>query len=309
MSTSESVFNPAALLGSTSFDDVEVVPLTDEEIRRLSTPVLRRKLAGLRMGAGIVSMATSMRGDMDDEAILKAMHGFVARMNAVRACALAACGVDKASPEFPFAFNAATAASLEVAATEWRFARLGEGIRPFPVETVGKLLDLAGAAGPVLSAHRPTLELATNRKLAALNTVAKVWSVVNMFDYFQPDREGVVVKLARAVAYQADEQSKLLCRDDMPSAVSREIVRQMHGISAAMMVEVYKAEAMKTVAVLAEMPDLDRSVHLALVEEHGMPFDHVIEAHRNVMVRALDTTRLILEAQGDPQQTMEQSYA
>jgi hypothetical protein len=307
---SAGVFNPAALLGGAdSFDEVEVVPLSEEEIRRVSTPILRRKLAGLRMGAGIVSMATSMRGDMDDESILKAMHGFVARMSAIRAQVLAACGVDKASSEFPVAFNAATAASLEVAASEWRFARLGEGVRPFPVETVGKLLDLAGAGGPLMSAPRASLDLATTRRLAALATLTKMWSAVNMFDYFQPDPQALVVTLSKAVAYQAEEQSKLLCRDDMPSSVTREIVRHMHGVSASLMVEVYKAEAMKTVTQLAEMPELDRSVHLAMVEGKGMTFDHVIDAHRSVMVRALDTAKLILEAQGEPQPAMEQSYA
>lgn len=302
-------FNPSALmnLDSSLGDESEVVRAGEDELRRIAGAEVRRKCAALKLASRIVGIAAAGREGVDDADVLRSMEVLVARMNALRKTALKVVGVQRESQDYTAAFNAVTGAVMDVLTEEWKWARVGEGGKPFAVEALGKLLDMAVGHGPMYLPADDSGDLKTVRRLCVMEAIPKVWGLVNMFDYYQPQREPMVSRLARAVSEQAEAHAGLLYSDASPTFGIRAIVQRMYGVSTGLMCEVYKEIAARDVARLRSMPELDRSVYLMGVEQTGLKYDHIIQRHREVMDRTLETTKLILEAQ-EPQRSMEHSY-
>jgi len=292
-------FNPSALmnLDSSLGDESEVVRAGEDELRRIAGAEVRRKCAALKLASRIVGIAAAGREGVDDADVLLSMEVLVARMNALRKTALKVVGVQRESQDYTAAFNAVTGAVMDVLTEEWKWARVGEGGKPFAVEALGKLLDMAAGHGPMYLPADDSGDLKTVRRLCVMEAIPKVWGLVNMFDYYQPQREQMVSRLARAVSEQAEAHAGLLYSDASPTFGIRAIVQRMYGVSTGLMCEVYKEIAARDVARLRSMPELDRSVYLMGVEQTGLKYDHIIQRHREVMDRTLETTKLILEAQ------------
>lgn len=303
-------FDPAALMSleSSLGDDSEIVPAAEDDLRRVAGAEVRRKCAGLKLAARIVGMATAA-GQVDDGQVLHSMQTVMNRLSVMRQAALRAVGVDKASADYPAAFNSVTNSVMDLLTEEWKWGRVGQRVRLLSVDDVGKLLEMAAANGPLYLSAEDGVDLKTLRRLCLLEAVPKLWGVVNMFDYYQPRRETVVSRLARAVSEQAEAHAGALYTEASPTFAIRSIVQRLYGISAGLMCEVYKDTARADVERLRDMPDLDRAVVLAEVERRGMKYEHIIDRHRAVMDRTLDTTKLILEAQGTPRRYPEHSYA
>lgn len=302
-------FNPAVFAGLNSSlgDDSELVPAGEDELRRIAGADVRRKCAGIKLASRIVGMATGRDG-LDDAEVLRSMELLVSRMNALRRTALKIVGVERDSPDFAAAFNVITGVVMDVLTEEWKWSKLDENGKPLPVEALGKLLEMAVGHGPMYLPSDDSGDLKTTRRLCVLEAIPKVWGVVNMFDYYQPQREQMVSRLVRAISEQAEVHAGILYSDASPSFAIRAIVQRMYVVSTGLMCEVYKDAAATDVARLQAMPDLDRAVHLMGVEKTGLKFDHIIKRHRAVMNRALDTTKLILEAQVAPQRSTEHAY-
>ena len=118
----------------------------------------------------------------------------------------------------------------------------------------------------------------------------------------------MVHRLVQAVSEQAETHASALYSVASPGFAVKAIIRRMYGVSTGLMCEVYKEMAVKEVAQLHSMPELERSVHLANIEQSGIKFDHIIERHRSVMNRTLDTTKLILEACFEHQESAEHNH-
>jgi hypothetical protein len=305
-----SAFDPSALLnlGASIGDESEVVRAGEDELRRMAGADVRRKCAAIKLASRIVGMAAAGRESVDDADVLRSMEVLVARMNAMRKTALKAVGVQRESPDYTAAFNAATGTVMDVLTEEWKWAQVGGGVKPLAVEAMGKLFDMAVGHGPMYLPCDDAGDLMTVRRLCVMEAMPKVWGLVNMFDYYQPQREPMVARLLRSVSEQAEAQAGLLYSEASPTFGIRAIVQRMYGVSTGLMCEVYKEVAARDVTRLRSMPELDRCVYLMSVEQTGLKFDHIMQRHREVMGRLMDTAKLILEAQ-EPQRSMEHAYA
>lgn len=303
-------FDPSALMNlDSSFDDgSEVVQVGEDELRRIAGGEFRRKCAALKLASRIVGLAAAGREGVDDADVLRSMEVLLARMDALRKTTLAVVGVRRDSPDYTAAFNAVTNTVMDVLTEEWKWARVTDGAKPFAVEALGKLLDMAVGHGPMYLPADDSGDLKTIRRLCVMESIPKVWGLVNTFDYYQPKREPMVSRLLRAISEEAEAHAGLLYSDASPTFGIRSIVQRMYGVSTGLMCEVYKEVATRDVARLRSMPDLDRSVYLMGVEQTGLKYEHIIHRHREAMNRTLDTTKLILEAQGEPQGSMESGY-
>jgi len=306
------MFDPAVLAGveASLGDGSEVVPAGEDELRKIAGGEVRRVCASLKLASRIVGMAAAERGAGDDAHVLRSMELMVRRLGAVRKRALALVGVTPESPDYGATFNVLTGVVLDALTEEWKWGRLGEGAAPLPVEAIGKLLEMASSHGPVYMPQADEGDVKTVRRLCVMEAMPKVWGLVNLFDYYQPQREAMVGKLLKAVSEQAEACAGKLTSEASPTFGVRAIVQRAYGVSAGLMCEVYKEAARRDVAALRAMPELERSVHLASLESIGMKYDHIIERHRTVMERMLDTAHLVLEAQQrGPQASLEGVHA
>jgi type II secretory pathway predicted ATPase ExeA len=194
---------------------------------------------------------------------------------------------------------------------EWKWSRLGLEMKPVAPELLAKLLDLAANEGPIFDDAPEVADLDVIRRLCVIEAMPKLWNVANMFDYYQPSREAMVARLARAVSDRAEAYADVLCSSSAgPSFARRAIVQRTYATSAGIMCEVYKQAAAKDVNELRSMPELDRAVLLQQYAKIGMKYDHIISRHQSLMERSVDTANLILEAQGEqPRRSAEQGYA
>jgi hypothetical protein len=304
------MFNPAALgsLDASLDDGSELVAVGEDELRRISGADVRRKCAGLKLASRIVGMASVGGRSTSDAEVLRSMEVLLSRMSVLRKSVVKSLGVGRDSPDYSATFNAVTNVVMDVLTEEWKWSRITEGGRPLPVEALVKLLDMAVEHGPMYLDQDDSGDLMTVRRLCVLEATPKVWGVVNMFDYFQPRREVMVARLLRAISEQAEVRAGALLSDASPTFAARSIVQRTYGVSTGLMCEVYKEAAAQDVARLRAMPELDRSVHLLGVERTGMKYDHIISRHSEVMEKALETAKLVFEANGEPKRSVEQSY-
>lgn len=306
-------FDPSSLASIEASLDSEstIVAVGDDDLRRIHGSEVRRKVAGLRLGARIVGMAMTERGELDDSGLLQSMQSTLDRMGALRKAVLAAIRTGRDDSDFSMVFNCATNIAIDLLVEEWKWSRLGQTIKPLAPEVLVQLLDSAAVEGPVFDeAESDAVDLGALRRLCIIESMPKLWTVTNIFHYYQPSREAMVARLARAVADRAEDQVLSLCGDTSPTFGQRAIIQRAYAASAGLMCEVYKQAAADDVRELRSMPELDRSVVLQQYEAIGMKYDHIITRHKAVMERAMDTTNLILEAQREqPRRNMEQGYA
>ncbi len=304
-------FDPSALmnLDSSLGDDVEVVEVGEDEIRRVSGAELRRKCAGLKLASRIVGMAVADSSLLEHADVLRSMEATVSRLRTMRGAALRAIGVSKDSSDYAAAFNAVTGSVMDILTAEWKYARLGDDIPKLPSEALEKLLDAAAADGPLYFESDVSLDPVVLRRLCAFEALPKVWSVVNSFDYYQRDRAGMVTRLCRAVAEGAERQARSLYTETSPSFVVRTLLQRSYAVAAGLMCEVYKECAGVDVARLRAMPSMDRTVVIAQYRrDGGMRYEHLLDRFRAVLDRAMDTTNLILEAHREPRKAVEPHY-
>lgn len=301
-----SVFDPSVLqnLDASLDDDSSIVEVDEDELRRIAGAEARRRCAGLKLASRIVGVATANSADLDDAGVLRSMAEFMRRLSSLRQVALSVIGADKDSPDFPSVFNAVTNAMLDVATEEWKWSRLAPGqTRQLPSGIIAKLLDVTIKAQPERFDHDLAGgDMATARRLCVLEAIPKLYGLVNLFDYYQTNPATMVGRLMRAVVEHAEFHANLMATPSSPAFAERAILQRMYGISSGLMCEVYKAAAYRDVMRLREMPELDRSIVIGQYERlGGMKYDHVLEQHRTVMDRMLDTANLILESRQKPQ--------
>jgi hypothetical protein len=299
------MFNPAALHAlEASFDDpMDVIQADELELLRIGAEEVRTRCATFRLAETIVGVAMATRGLADDEAMLQVMKAVMSRVAQLRSTMLGTLGIDRSDAEFPAVFNAATKAAMTLVQAEWRWQKLvPERPMLLGMDAMAQVLDAVVKLYPERYALQPGggLDLATVRRLMVYTCMPSLQGVVNWFDYFQPDRAGVVERLMHAVAEQA-EQHILAQSAGVASAVGqRAIIERMYGASLHTMVETWKAQSQRDVQQLQELTALDRSVRMQLIEQNGgMAFEHVIEAHSQAMTRMGEMAELIAKAQGD----------
>lgn len=300
-----SSFDPSALqnLGTSFDDDNAIDEVGDDELRRIAGAEARRRCAGLKLASRIVGVATANGAELDDAGVLRSMSEFMSRLSTLRQVGLAVVGADKEAPDFPAVFNAVTNAMLDVATEEWKWGRLAPGQnRQLPPGVIAKLLDVTIKCQPERFDHELAGgDMATVRRLCVLESIPKLYGLVNLFDYYQLSSSTMVGRLMRAVVEHAELHANLMSPRSSPLFAERAILQRMYGISTGLMCEVYKAAAYRDVMRLRELPELDRSIVIGQYEHlGGMKYDHVIDQHREVMDRMLDTANLILEARTKP---------
>lgn len=300
------MFDPSALqsLDASFDDDSSIVEVDEDELRRIAGAEARRRCSGLKLAARIIGVATANGSDLDDAGVLRSMSEFMRRLSLLRQVALSVIGAEKDSPDFPSIFNAVTSAMIDVATEEWKWSRLAPGkSRQLPPGIIGKLLDVTIKAQPERFDYELAGgDMATSRRLCVLEAIPKLYGLINLFDYYQSNPATMIGRLMRAVVEHAELHASLMATPSSPSFAEQAILQRMYGISTGLMCEVYKAAAYRDVMRLREMPELDRSVVIGQYEHlGGMKYDHVIEQHREVMERMLDTANLILESRQRPQ--------
>lgn len=281
--------------------DVEssLVEVEEDELRRIAGAEARRRCSGLKLAARIVGMATANGSSLDDSGVVQSMADVLTRLSTLRQAGLAVVGVERGAPDFPAVFNAVTASMLDVVTEEWKWSRLSRGgQRLLPVSVLSKLLEACIHIQPErFSPASGGLEMSTSRRLAVMDCAPKLLGLVNMFDYYQADQQAMLSKLMRAVVEVSESTLVDFNGEASAEFVRRSVLERLYSVSTGLMCEVYKACAYQDVARLREMPELDRSVMIAQYERlGGMSFDHVIESHRDGMLRVVETANLILEA-------------
>lgn len=294
-------FDPARLasLDASLTDDSEVFELDDEELCRIAALDARRKCASLKLGARIVGMATAMGGELEDTDVLRSMTHVLQRLATLRKVGLAVVGVDKSSPDFPAVFNAVTNAMLDVVTAEWKWSMLTRNqSQPLPTSVIATLLEFAIRIQP--ERFDPLIagvNLATARRLCVLESVPKLYNLVNYFDYYQAKPDAMINRLLQSVVEQAEFHTSLLSSTDSPAFAVQAILQRMYSVSVGIMCEVYKSSAYRDVARLRGMSELDRSVVIAQYEHlGGMKYSHIIDEHRVAMDRIQDTANLVTES-------------
>jgi hypothetical protein len=294
-------FDPAALqsLDASLDDDSEVVEVEADELRRVAGAEVRRRCEGLKLASRIIGFATAASAELDDEEILNSMTEIMLRLSSLRHVGLALVGVDKDSPDFPSVFNAVTSAMLDVVTEEWKWRRIDpDKSRLLPSGLIARLLDAIIKMQPERFEHHSAgVDMATARRLCVLEAIPKLYSLVNLFDYYQTNPDAMVDRLLRAVVEQAEMHASTIASAAAPAFAKQAVLQRMYGVSVGLMCEVYKAAAYRDVLRLREMPELDRSVVIAQYEHlGGMKYDHVLDGHRAAMDRMLDTANIILES-------------
>jgi len=306
------VFNPAALqnLDSSLMDEAEIIEAEEEELRQIVGPEVRRRCASLRLASRIVGMATAINVEVGEEELLQSMQSTMARLNTLRAEVLRHINVERASSDYRAIFNSVTYAMLDVLTEEWKWAKLA------PAKTVQLDAEVvARLSQMVMQTQTESFELSSEsnnvsawRHLSLLEIVPKLYGLLNLFDYYQSNREAMVDCLMQAVVEQAEFQANRITSSRDPSFVYNAVSQKMYRISRDLMCDVYREMATRDVTKLREMQPLDRSVMILRYEQIGMKYDHIIEAHRTAMAHVLETTQVILEKRPEPRNFAENSH-
>jgi len=282
-------------------DDSHIVQVDDDEVRRIAAAETRRRCAGIKLASRVVGMATAMSGEVSDAELLSSLDSVMARVAAIRQAGLGLLGLRPNAADYASAFNALTNAALDVATEEWKWARLAPArSRSLSGPVLRLLFEQAvshqATSGVTGYPDAPDLDLA--RKLCTLEAMPKVFGLVNLFDYYQPDHDALVQRLLLAVVKEADKQAQALVPADAIAFTQQAVLQRLYGVSVGLMCEVYKHHAAQDVFRLRSMAPVDRSIMIAQYERlGGMPYDHVIEAHARTLERVSEVSELIIESQ------------
>ena len=258
------------------------------------------RLAGAVLGEALSAGAA---GEPSEQDVLIGLRTVLSRVAELREVALAAIGMDLSATDYGHAWNATTTAVLHWVGTEqlWRQIRPGN-----PVLSAEDFARVITAVGPMATDRNdlgpvpPDVGLA--RKLGILEAAAVVHGLPNFFDYFQPDRDGLVRQLLHAVVDQAEAWLLRISAVHDAAWALRGFVERCYRASAYLLREVFKACASEDVARLHELPELERSLRAIAYERTGMPFQHILERHAAAALRAADVADLVL-ASGDRRAT------
>jgi len=288
-------FDPAGLQNvDLSFDDADIVDAEKIDLSSIMDNESRRKCAGLKMAARIVGVAAaSASAGLDDEAVVATLGEVFGRVQMLRKIALVYLDADRNSRDFPAIFNAVSGAMAEAAIEEWKWGRTANSAsRLLSPGVFAKIVEGAlRTRSERFSAEMSGFDVATLRRLCLMEIAARMYGLVNLFDYYQRDAEALAVRLLNAVSEEAENAlDRVWTRPEGNewSVADREVLHRLYLVSANLLCEVYKAAAAADVMKLREMPELDRSIHIAaLANCGGMPIEHVLERHRDAMSRAM----------------------
>lgn len=296
-------FNPAALhsLKLALDDDSHIVQVDDDEVRRIASAETRRRCAGIKLASRIAGMASAISSDVDDQALLKSMENVMRRVAEVRSAGLGVVGVTPESKDFPATFNALTNVALDVVTEEWKWSRVAPGqIQHLPSSVLTRIfvLGIQQQESAAVSEYMGSDDLALARKLCFFEAIPKIFGVINFFDFYQKDRDSMVLRLVRAIVDEAERLGQELVPDGAISFTKQSLVQRLYGVSVGVMCEVYKEHAARAVTELRSMTNLERSVAVTQYERQGgMQYDCVMDAHSNVLTRVSELSELVFESQ------------
>lgn len=298
-------FDPSALrnLASSLDDDSRIVEVDADELRRIGSIEARRICGSLKLASRIIGVATASQGDVSDSHLLESMRVVLERLEELRRVGMQVVGVDSKDGDYAAVFNSVTSTMLDVVTEEWKWSRLdGESFKPLSHTVIKKLLESAVLASPErFEPHLAGTDLSNVRRLCVLEAMPKLFSLTNMFDYFQASPHKLTERLIRSVVQLAEFHAALMTDEPLGSLVGRSVLQRMYGVSTGLMCEVYKAQAAIDVAALRAMAPADRAFAIADAERlGGLPFDHILDKHRETMDRMMDTANLILESGQQP---------
>jgi len=223
------------------------------------------------------------------------------RIASIRQAGLGVLGVRPDAADFAPAFNALTNVALDVATEEWKWARLAPGkSRILSTSVLLRLFEQAVShqAAGLMAGYSEIPDLRLARKLCTMEALPKVFGLVNLFDYYQPDHETMVQRLLEAVIIEAERQAQVLVPPNAITFTQQSVLQRLYGVSAGLMCEVYKYHAAQDVLRLRSMAPLDRSITIAQYERlGGMSYDHVVKAHAKALEWVSQVSELIIESQ------------
>lgn len=293
-------FDPVALqnMGSSLVDDSVIVDVDADELRRVASADVRRRCAGLKLASRIVGIATAASAELDDDALLRSIQEVVDRLAALRRAGLSIVAVDNDSPNFPSVFNAITSIMLDVVTEEWKWRRVDpDNTHVLSPAVISKIFNDVINIQPEQFGLNSVddIDLVTARRLCVMEAIPKLHGLVNIFDYYQKNREKVVYCLLKAVVNEAEMCAETYSPPTNPKVTGLAVFQRIYGICVGLMCEVYKSAAYRDVSRLRGMQELERSIVIAQYERlDGMPYDHVILEYKSAMCRMIDTTNLIL---------------
>lgn len=296
-------FDPQALYGLDQAldDDSNVVLVDDDEVRRIAAAETRRRCAGIKLASRVVGMATAMSGEASDGDLLRSLDSVMARVAVIRQAGLGLLGLRPDASDYAPAFNALTNVALDVATEEWKWAQLSPGTsRSLSTTVLQRLFEqtVSHQAMEAMTGYPEAPDLSLARRLSTMEALPKIFSLVNLFDYYQADPDAIVQRLLKAVAIEAEKHALALAPPDAITFTRQSVLQRLYGVSVGLMCEVYKHHAARDVLRLRSMAPIDRSIAIAQYERlGGMSYDHVIEAHARSLERVSEVSELIIESQ------------
>jgi hypothetical protein len=291
-------FNPAILhaLGNTLGSDV--IEADQASLHRIAGSEARQRCADLKLAARIVGLATASGAVLDDREVLRAMNLTMERLVLLRQVGLERVGVKKNSPDYPAVFNAVTEIMLDAVTDEWKWKQANEDAGSLSPGVIGNLFDIAVRSHPERFEALPSMDidLTMVRRLAVITIIPRVYGLLNFFDFFQRDIQGMLGEIVQSIADMAESYAREISAK-MPAFAVQIVLQRLYGESAALMGEVYKAAAYREVERLSSMPEYERSILLARCDRlGGLPWDHVLAEHREAMGRMMKLANVIAEA-------------
>lgn len=258
---------------------------------------IRAKCSSLKMASRIIGAVSTVGHDLSDEAIIQKIAELMARVSLFRDIALEIIEVTKETEGYFKIFNALTAIMIDVVTEEWKWQQLSQGDHTFSKGVVKAIFQEAISLSLPSYGSTGANDLKVERKVAIMDSTARIYGLPNIFDYFQPDREKMLRRIIRSIVDEVNKyQPRLVNRKSSPRTHIA-VLHRMFDVSTGLMCEIYKAHAKKDVEQLRAMPDLDRALLVAQYERLGsMRYDHILESHSKAMVKVMDTANALFQS-------------
>lgn len=293
-------FDPSAMqaIKLTEEDAGQDVADAVAQIGLMADAQVRQRCASAKLAAQIVVRAYHASADIQEEQVLLGMTDVLKRLAAIRQVCLALLAVDESHEDYGAVFAMATAVALDVVTEEFKWRQIGGRVKELPIPLLSKLLEALSSKQPRLfTPSAGHLDKGAARKLATLQAMPAMMSLVNLFDYYVLDAEAMACRLVYAVASQA-EYHAFQGVDGLSEFGQALMIQRAYGVSAGVMSEVYKACAQKDVQKLRDMQEMDRAFAIANYERMGgMNYEHVLSEHDRVMRKVYEVSDLIVVAQ------------
>ena len=292
------VFDPTSLQATklSEGDLADMVVDAGGEIGLAGDKGVRQRCASARLAAQIVTRAYATSQDLSDQSLLTGMSAVLARHAAVRKVCLEYIGVPPSSADYGAAFAAASAMALDVLTEEFKWRQIGARTEELSMGLLARLMDAVSSNQEILFGKSvDQMDDTAVRRLGVLQATPAMMSLVNLFDYFNVDRDAMVLRLVYAVAGQAEYHLGAM---GAATGFSKTLaIQRVYMVSTTIMTEVYKACAYKDVGVLRDLQDVDRSIEVAQYERiGGMDYGHVLREHERVMNKTIELCDVIVKA-------------